>query len=178
MSTKVGIFFGTDTGRTRRIAKTIAQKLGPGAAAPVNINRATAADLAAFPALILGTPTLGDGELPGIASGAQSAGWLEFLPQFNGQDWAGMKVAIFGLGDQEKYPDEFVDAIALLHDQVAACGADVIGDTATEGYRFRASQSVVDNRFLGLALDQVNQAALTEARLDAWLAHIKPLLGL
>lgn len=173
----IGIFFATDTGRTRRIAKLIAQKLGDAAAAPVNINRASAADLARYPALILGTPTLGDGELPGIDSGSQTAGWLEFLPQLAGQDWSGKTVAIFGLGDQEKYPDEFVDAIALLHDAVAACGAAVVGDTATDGYRFKASQAVVDGRFLGLALDQINQAALTEARVDAWLAAIRPLLA-
>jgi flavodoxin I len=173
----IGIFFATDTGRTRRIAKLIAQKLGDAAAAPVNINRATAADLAQYRALILGTPTLGDGELPGIDSGSQTAGWLEFLPQFEGQDWSGKTVALFGLGDQEKYPDEFVDAIALLHDAVAACGATVVGDTAIEGYRFKTSQAVVDGRFLGLALDQINQAALTEARVDAWLAAVRPLLA-
>lgn len=66
------------------------------------------------------TPTLGAGELPGIDSGSQTAGWLEFLPQLAGQDWSNKTVAIFGLGDQEKYPDEFVDAIALLHDAVTA----------------------------------------------------------
>jgi flavodoxin I len=173
---RIGIFFGTDTGRTRRIAKLIAQKLGDAAAAPVNINRATIGDLAAYPALILGTPTLGDGELPGIDSGSQSAGWLEFMPQFEGQDWTGKTVAIFGLGDQDKYPDEFVDAIALLHDAVTACGARVVGDTAIDGYRFKTSQAVIDDRFLGLALDQINQPALTEARVDAWLAAIAPML--
>jgi flavodoxin I len=173
---RIGIFFGTDTGRTRRIAKLIAQKLGDAAAAPVNINRVTVADLAAYRALILGTPTLGDGELPGIDSGSQSAGWLEFMPQFEGQDWTGKTVAIFGLGDQDKYPDEFVDAIALLHDAVAACGARVVGDTTIDGYRFKTSQAVIDDRFLGLALDQINQPALTEARVDAWLAGIVPML--
>lgn len=176
--TKIGIFFGTDTGRTRRIAKLIAQKLGEAAAAPVNINRAVAADLAPYRTLILGTPTLGDGQLPGIESGSQTAGWLEFMPQFEGQDWSGKTVAIYGLGDQDKYPDEFVDAIALLHDAVSACGARVVGDTSIEGYRFKASQAVVDGRFLGLALDQVNQPALTEARVDAWLVQVAPLFGL
>jgi flavodoxin I len=65
----------------------------------------------------------------------------------------------------------------LLHDAVTACGARVVGYTAIDGYRFKASQAVVDGRFLGLALDQVNQPALTEARVDAWLARIVPLLA-
>ena len=41
----IGIFFGTDTGKTRKIAKMIHKQLGEAAAAPVNINRATLADL-------------------------------------------------------------------------------------------------------------------------------------
>jgi flavodoxin I len=174
--TKIGIFFGTDTGRTRRVAKLIAQRLGEAAAAPLNINRVTADDLAPYQALILGTPTLGDGELPGVENGCQTASWLEFMPQLEGQDWSGKVVAIFGLGDQEKYPDEFVDAIALLHEAVTDCGATVVGDTAVDGYRFKASRAVVDGRFLGLAIDQINQAALTDARVDAWLADILPKL--
>jgi len=173
---KIGIFFGTDTGRTRRIAKLIAQKLGDAAATPLNINRASVDELLACKALILGTPTLGDGELPGLDSGAQTESWLEFLPKLAGHDFSGHVIALFGLGDQDKYPDEFVDAIALLHDAFSALGARMVGEWPTEGYQFKTSQAVVDGRFLGLALDQINQPALTEPRLDAWLTAIAPTL--
>ena len=50
---KIGIFFGTDTGRTRLIAKQIAKKLGDSADAPVNIGRTTLDDFLAYDALIL-----------------------------------------------------------------------------------------------------------------------------
>ncbi|MRR51061.1 MAG: flavodoxin [Rhodocyclaceae bacterium] len=173
---KIGIFFGTDTGRTRRIAKLIAQKLGEAATDPLNINRASVDDLLAHKALILGTPTLGDGELPGLDSGAQTESWLEFLPKLAGHDFSGHVIALFGLGDQDKYPDEFVDAIALLHDAFSTQGARLIGEWPTEGYKFNASQANVGGQFIGLALDQINQPALTETRLDAWLASIKPAL--
>ena len=46
--TTIGIFFGSDTGSTRKIAKQIADHFGALAAKPVNINKASAADLAAF----------------------------------------------------------------------------------------------------------------------------------
>lgn len=173
---KIGIFFGTDTGRTRRIAKLIAQKLGDAATAPLNINRASVDNLLACQALILGTPTLGDGELPGLDSGAQTESWLEFLPKLEGSDFSGHVIALFGLGDQDKYPDEFVDAIALLHDAFSARGARLIGEWPTEGYKFNTSQAAVDGYFLGLALDQINQPALTESRLDVWLESIRPAL--
>jgi len=172
----IGIFFGTDTGRTRRIAKSIAKKLGDAAAAPVNVNKATADEFLAYDALIIGTPTLGDGELPGLDCGAQAASWAEFLPQLDGADMSGKVVAIFGLGDQEKYGNEFCDAMADLYDCVTTCGANVIGTWPTAGYRFKSSQAVIDGSFVGLALDHDNQPTLTEERVDAWLAEITPAL--
>ena len=172
MSQKIGIYFGTDTGRTRRIAKLIAQKLGSRANAPVNIGRA---DLDAFLAhefLILGTPTLGEGELPGLSVGLSQGSWEEFLPLLLGQDMSGNTIALFGLGDQDKYGNEFVDALILLHDAVVACGARVVGAWPVDGYNFKASQALIDGQFVGLALDQINQPLLTEVRVDAWLQQL------
>ena len=179
---RIGIFFGTDTGRTRLIAKQIAKKLearSPGlVAAPVNIGRTTLADFLAFEALILGSSTLGEGELPGLSVGLAQASWEEFLPQLKGADLSGKTVAIYGLGDQLKYPGEFVDAIGLIHDALSAAGARMVARWPTSGYQFTASQSVDGEHFLGLALDQINQPVLSEERLDSWLAQIEAeLLG-
>lgn len=174
---RIGIFFGTDTGRTRMVAKLMARKLGEAAAAPVNIGRTSVEDFLACDALILGTPTLGRGELPSADNTTLSApSWEEFLPKLEGADLSGKVVALYGLGDQVKYPDEFVDALALLYDRIAAGGARIVGAWPVAGYEFKASQAVVDDRFVGLALDQDNQAALSEARIDAWLAQIRPEL--
>jgi flavodoxin I len=173
---KIGIFFGTDTGRTRLIAKQIAKKLGDLADAPVNIGRATLADFLAYEALIVGSPTLGDGELPGQSVGLSQPSWEEFLPQLAEADLSGKSIAIFGLGDQKKYPNEFVDAIGHIHDAITARGARVVGRWPTAGYEFAASQAVDGDEFLGLALDQHHQPVLTEQRIDTWLAQIKPEL--
>jgi flavodoxin I len=168
----IGIYFGTDTGRTRRIAKLIAQKLGDLADAPLNINRVSLDAFLAHEVLILGTPTLGEGELPGLSVGLAQESWQEFLPRLQGQDLSSKTVALFGLGDQEKYGNEFADALILLHDAFVACGARVVGAWPAEGYAFAASQALIDGRFVGLVLDQINQAALTEARIDAWLQQL------
>lgn len=173
---KIGIFFGTDTGRTRLVAKQIAKKLGEAADAPVNIGRTTLADFLAYDALILGSPTLGDGELPGQSVGLSQPSWEEFLPQLAGADLTGKVAAIFGLGDQKKYPDEFVDAIGIIHDALVAAGARVVGRWPVAGYEFAASQAVDGDDFLGLALDQINQPVFTEQRLDSWLTQIRPEL--
>ena len=173
---KIALFFGTDTGRTRLVAKQIARKLGDAALAPVNIGRATLADFLAHDRLIVGTPTLGDGQLPGESTGLAQPSWEEFLPQLAAADLSGKTIAIFGLGDQKKYPGEFVDAIGILHDAFVGRGASVVGRWPVAGYEFNASQAVDGDHFLGLALDQINQPVLTEERLDAWLAQIRPEL--
>lgn len=173
---RIGIFFGTDTGRTRLIAKQIAKKLGEAAAAPVNIGRATLAEFLAYDALILGSPTLGDGELPGLSTGLSQPSWEEFLPLLADADLSGKVAAIYGLGDQKKYPDEFVDAIGLLHDALVAAGARVVGRWPAAGYEFAGSLALDGDDFLGLAIDQINQPVFTEQRLDTWLAQIQPEL--
>ncbi|WP_153130555.1 flavodoxin [Dechloromonas hortensis] len=173
---RIGIFFGTDTGRTRLIAKQIAKKLGEAAAPPVNIGRATLAEFLAYDALILGSPTLGDGELPGLSTGLSQPSWEEFLPLLADADLSGKVVAIYGLGDQKKYPDEFVDAIGLLHDALVAAGARAVGRWPAAGYEFAGSLALDGDDFLGLALDQINQPVFTEQRLDTWLAQIRPEL--
>lgn len=173
---KIGIFFGTDTGRTRLVAKQMAKKLGDIAAVPVNIGRATLADFLAYEALIVGSPTLGDGELPGESTGLSQPSWEEFLPQLGEGDLSGKRIAIFGLGDQKKYPDEFVDAIGILHDAFVRCGATVVGRWPSAGYEFKRSLALAGDEFFGLAIDQHQQPLLTEARIDTWLTQIKPVL--
>jgi len=167
---KVGVFFGTDTGNTRRIAKDIATALGSAIAAkPVNVRNATVEDMLAYDSLIVGTPTYGEGQLPGLSTGNATESWEEFLPKMAGQDFSGKKVAIYGLGNQKSYPVEFVDAMFYLYRQFERCGATIIGAWDTEGYNFKKSKAVVENRFVGLALDQENQKELTPARLETWL---------
>lgn len=167
---KVGVFFGTDTGNTRRIAKDIVTALGSAIAdKPVNVRNATVEDMLAYDTLILGTPTYGEGQLPGLSTGNATTSWEEFLPTLAGQDFSGKKVAIYGLGNQKSYPVEFVDAMFYLYEQFKQCGATLIGSWDTEGYNFQRSKAVIDNRFVGLALDQENQKDLTPARLETWL---------
>ena len=84
--------------------------------APLNVNRTTAEDFAAYEYLIIGTPTLGDGELPGLSSDCDAESWEEFLPQIEDTDFTGKTIAIFGLGDQVGYPDEFLDAMGELYE--------------------------------------------------------------
>lgn len=170
---RIGIFFGSSTGNTRKIAKAIKKRFDDDTMAEaLNVNKATPELVAGYDYLILGTPTLGEGDLPGLDADCQNPSWAEFLPELEGVDFTGKTVALYGLGDQDKYADNFVDALGLLYDFVTARGARVVGAWSTDGYDYMASKAERDGEFVGLVLDQDNQKQLTDDRLERWLRAI------
>ncbi len=179
--TKIGIFFGTDSGTTRLIAKKIARnlknRLGDDAVdKPLNVNRISSEDLMCFDSLILGTPTYGEGVLPGLDSKNTAESWLEFLPKLKDIDFSTKRIALYGLGDQELYPAHFLDAMMDLYDFFKKAGAQIVGFSSTDGFEFTHSRAVLDGQFVGLALDQHLQHVLTDQRIDKWLDQTLPLL--
>jgi flavodoxin I len=173
---RIGIFFGTDTGRTRLIAKQIARKLQALASTPVNVGRTSVEEFLAYDAFILGTPTLAEGQLPGRSTGLSADSWEEFLPKLESANMSGKVVALYGLGEQEKYPANFCDGMGILYDFLQARNADMVGAWPDDGYCFTESQAVKGDHFVGLALDQVSQPSLTEARIEGWLSIVLPVL--
>ncbi|AXQ95221.1 flavodoxin [Cereibacter azotoformans] len=177
--TRIGLFFGTDTGKTRKVARQIKALFDDGLMAkPVNVNRAEVETFMSYDYLILGTPTMGEGQLPGASADCAEESWEEFLPRLEDRDFTGKTIAIFGLGDQVTYPLEFVNAIFILADFFESRGATIVGRWPVEGYEFEESLAVVDGAFLGLALDLDNQSDQTEARLAGWLKSISDSFGL
>jgi flavodoxin I len=177
----IGVFFGTDSGTTRLIAKKIARALKRRVgdelvAKPVNINRVTPEEMLLHNSLILGTPTYGEGVLPGKASRNSEESWLEFLPGLQGQDFTGKRIALYGLGDQEEYPETFLDAMRDLYEAFADVGAELIGTSPVDGFTFKQSRAVEQDQFIGLALDQHLQHLLTDQRIEAWLDVVVPQL--
>jgi len=98
--------------------------------------------------------------------------WENFAHQLTKIDMKGKKVAFFGIGDQVEWADSFVNGMGMLHHQVAKI-ADVVGYTSMDGYDFEISLAVKDNQFVGLAIDEVNQADLTDQRVKDWVARLK-----
>jgi flavodoxin I len=176
---RIGLFFASSTGNTRRIAKAIMKRFDDGTMAEaLNVNKATPDLVAGYTHLIFGTSTLGGGQLPGLSTDCMGGGWEEFLPRLKDVDFSGKTVAIFGFGNQDKYPDEFVDAMGEIYHFIIARGAKVVGQWPADNYNFTASKALVDGDFVGLVLDQENQKLLTDARLEAWLKLIAPEFGL
>ncbi|MGB5062404.1 MAG: flavodoxin [Candidatus Competibacter sp.] len=167
---KIGLFYATDTGNTRKIAKRIKKQFEEGEIELFDFAKTTPDAIKDCEALIVGTPTLGDGELPEPLT--------EFLGQLDSSHVAGKTIALFGLGDQVGYPTEFVDALGITYKKLKKLGANLIGGWPAEGYEFEKSKALRDGEFVGLVLDQDNQADLTDERLEEWLELVKPeLLG-
>ncbi|MFT3931111.1 MAG: flavodoxin [Spongiibacteraceae bacterium] len=176
---RIGLFFGTNTGKTRKVAKMIKKRFDDETMAdPLNVNRVSAEDIAQYQYLIFGTPTLGEGVLPGLSADCESESWEECLPKLEAVDFSGKTVAIYGLGDQVGYSHEFLDAMIELYEFFKERGATIVGAWPTDGYEFEHSEAVVDGKFVGLALDLDNQSGLTDQRIDAWLKLIAADFGL
>lgn len=162
---QIGIVYGSTTGNTTKYAEKIQQLLGKEQADLLNIAKAEADDLNGYPNLILGTSTWGYGDL--------QDDWESKLAMLKEINWQGKKVALFGLGDQEAYSSTFLDAMGTLYNTLIDAGATCIGAWPTEGYTFDESTAVVDDRFVGLALDEENQEDKMDDRIQAWLKQLE-----
>ncbi len=76
----------------------------------------------------MGVPTWFDGELPNY--------WDEFVPALEEMDLKGKKIALYGLGDQKGYSENFLDGVCIMAEILEAQGAILVGFTSTEGYIF------------------------------------------
>ena len=162
----IGIFYGTSSGNTETVAMKIYERLGSDSATVRDVAESSPADLFPFKLLILGIPTWGIGEV--------QDDWADFLPQLEDLDLSGKKVALFGLGDQESYPDTFADALGTLYEALQGTGCEIVGSWSTLGYEFMESSAVRNGMFTGLVLDEENQPQLTDIRVQDWLKCILP----
>ncbi len=157
----ITIVYGSESGATKSVATRIAKKMG---GRTLDIREATARDFEESSFLILGAPTYGAGDLP--------SDWEDNFDALKSANIEGKTVALFGLGDQETYPDSFLDAMGLLYDQVIAQGATVIGFTETDGFTYTSSMAEQDGQFVGLAIDEDTQSDQTSKRITAWVERL------
>jgi flavodoxin I len=69
-----------------------------------------------------------------------------------------------------------VGGIGELYDGIKQSGAKFIGAVSTDGYTFDESSAVVDGKFIGLPLDDINEDDKTDERINSWVAQISPSL--
>ena len=78
------------------------------------------------------------------------------------------------MGDQSCYGDTYCDGMGHIYEAIKDRGVTLIGAVDTDGYEHSSSIAVVNDEFVGLALDADNQADKTDGRIATWVAAIKP----
>lgn len=168
---KIGLFYGTQTGNTQTEAEMIHQELDADSVVTLHdISKIEPSDFDEYSYIIIGCPTWNVGEL--------QSDWADFYDELDNIDFSNKKVAYFGVGDQVGYPDTFQDAMGILEEKISERGGETVGYWPTNGYEFTESKAVRDGKFVGLALDEDNQSDLTEARIKAWVSQLKQEFGL
>ena len=162
---KTAIIYSFNTQKSKKISEKIIDAFGKSELEVVNAEELTKEVLEKYDNFILSAPTWFDGELPNY--------WDEFVPDLEEMDLKGKKFAIFGLGDQKGYSENFCDAIGLLAEIIEDCGGTIAGHTPLEGYTFESSKAQRGDQFVGLPLDQENQARKTGERIQKWVKSLK-----
>lgn len=160
------IFFASSTGNSEEIASKISLEL----------NKIEVFDLAGtkiekineYDKLILGGSTWGDGEL--------NDDWEDVWSDFIKLDLSNKTIALFGLGDQESYSDEFCSAMGTIYEHIANSGAKIVGFTSVDGYYHDASKAQINDKFVGLVIDEDNQSELTDERIKTWVNEIREFI--
>jgi flavodoxin I len=147
------------------------------AAEPVDVDTLEAGSLAQIfgqhNALVCGTPTWNTG----AETERSGTGWDDLyydkLPQLK-DVLAGKKCAVFGLGDQVSYAENYADAAGELYDVFTELGCDMVryAMTRQDGYEHQSSKSIRGDKFCGLLLDQINQEDLTDERISVWVSQL------
>jgi len=162
----VGLVYSTTTGNT----ETVAGYIQEAAALPEIVDAADVGDLSAYDGLIVGAPTWHTG------ADEQRSGtsWDDFLySSLPAIDLKGKTVAIFGVGDQISYAENFCDAAGELYDCFAKQGATIVGFTDTDAFEHEDSKAIRDGKFVGQMFDEDNQPDLSADRAAAWVKQLK-----
>jgi flavodoxin I len=163
---KTGIFYSFNSTKTAKAAEKIIAEFGADSnIKPINAEELTEELFLSFTNLIIGVPTWFDGELPNY--------WDEFVPALEDLNLDDKTIAIFGLGNQVEYPENFGDAIGIMAELVQDRGAKLIGFTSREGYTYESSRAEIGDQFMGLLLDQETQPRLSKDRIEKWVKDLK-----
>lgn len=161
---KIGLFYKTDSGKTALVAEKIQKEFG-NTIEVIAIEKATQKDFENYDAIIAGASTWFDGELPVY--------WDELLPELETSNLKNKKVALFGLGDQVNYPENFADSVGILAETLKNAGATLVGFTSPKDYTFEQSKALKNNKLQGLIIDIENQSTKTDTRIKEWCEQLK-----
>ncbi|WP_172199684.1 flavodoxin domain-containing protein [Campylobacter sp. RM16188] len=159
----IGIFYATGKGDTQKACEYAAAKFGD----EVKVIKAVkdvvqSNEFEGFDLLILASSSYGFGEL--------HEDWKAKLGLLKEANLKGKKVALIGVGNQERHGDNFCGGIVEFLPFVK--GASLLGAKDKDGYKFDYSSAFINGKFIGLVLDTKGDKEY-EKRIDKWASDIK-----
>ncbi len=161
---KIGIFYATATKTTLGIVDEIEFLLRDDEYQTFNVKDGVE-QIKDFENLILVSPTYQVGEL--------HPHWMKKLDELEKMDFSGKVVGLVGLGNQFAFGESFCGGLKFLYNIVKEKGGKIVGLTDMDGYHFEETDIIVNGKFMGLPLDETNQANLTPERLSKFITEIK-----
>jgi flavodoxin I len=161
---KIGLFYGTTGGRTKKAAELIQKEFSSKLVDLVNIKDTTPENILKYDNLVFGTSAWGIGDM--------QEDWETFIEQLVELDFKGKKIALFGLGNQKAYPGSFGDGLGTLYCRMPD-KENIIGFWPTKGYKYYFSSAEKDGKFVGLLIDDNSQPELTAERVKKWVSSLK-----
>ncbi|MBN2350652.1 MAG: flavodoxin [Bacteroidales bacterium] len=165
MQKSIGIFYGSTSGDTKKIAHLIYEKFGDKIADIFNVSQTKANKVDKYPYLILGSSTWGIGEVQDDME--------YFVKELKDKNLDNKLIALFGLGNQLYYPHSFVNSMGHIYNVLKNTGARFVGQWSIEDYNFFRSTALVDSSFIGLPLDIENQKEIIPEIIDSWVKNLK-----
>ena len=163
---KIGLFYASSTGNTESIANIIKDKITQVEVELHDVSSCSKDAMSEYDFIIMGISTWGDGDL--------QDDWEDYISNISKVDFSTKTVALFGLGDQEEYPDTYLNAMGILYEEVVSNSATIVGSWSADGYAHEESTAIVNGEFVGLALDEDNQSELSDERIKTWVELITP----
>ncbi len=166
---KVGIFYASAGGNTTLVAEALKEafEVEDDDCILMEDDFDSVEQFEDYDVLFFGSSTWGQGDV--------HFSWVDALFEITSENirFDGKKMAFFGAGDSKTHGEHFCSALGKFYQIFSKTGAKIVGFTETDGYAYDASLAVVDGKFCGLAIDNINEKEKTEERIENWIEQLK-----
>ncbi len=168
---KIGLFYWPLKGNVETVAKKIASHYDEAEIDVIDLSKAEPQHLFLYDNLIMGCSTVGADTWENYT---HDNVWYKFLHlmEDDNVDLFEKKLALFGLGDQMRYPYNFVDGMERIYSHLKNHNITHIGKFPNEGLTFKESEAIHDGIFRGLAIDIDNDYEEADEIIAKWVENL------